>query len=215
MQDQTKNKSSRKQEAVETMVVFAVVTGLLLPIRLLFYTYVSTYWFGSFGLVSVISVLMIVLVKKNKLGRFGQMFENQMRKVQHGKRKIIVYSQTTLILLVLGGTIVAIELGNSAYLDIKAHLSEKLGGIDDPQKLVIEAKKMTPQDWITGFAGFVLGIFLEFPQISALLAILNEMYGGWLLHFYTVAFVETLEMAGILIFYRFILHREPHGKKID
>ncbi|HSB56352.1 MAG TPA: hypothetical protein VLD38_00890 [Nitrosopumilaceae archaeon] len=208
MLDQTKHKPSRRQEIVETMIVFAVMTGLLLPVRLLFYTYVSPHWFGSFGLVSAISILMIVLVKKKKLGRFGGMFENQMSKIHRGKRRIIVYVQTTLVLLVLGGTIVAIELGNSTYLDIKTNLLKHLGSIDDPQKMVIEAKKMTPQDWITGFVGFILAIFFAFPQISALLAILNQMYGGWLLHFYTVALVETLEMTCILIFYRFTLNRE-------
>ena len=210
MLDQTKNKPSRKQEIVEMLIVFAVMTGLLLPVRLVFYTYVSTHWFGSFGLVSAISVLMVVLVKKKKLGRFGQMFENQMRKVQRGKRKILAYGQAAFFLLLLGGTILAIELGNSTYLDIKTQLLERLEGIDDPQKMLAESKKMTPQDWITGFVGFVLAIFFAFPQISALLAILNEMYAGWLLHFYTVALVETLEMTGILIFYRITLSREQN-----
>src|SRR3990172_12802223 len=120
MFDQTKTKPSRKQEIVETLIVFAVMTGLLLPVRLVFYTYVSTHWFGSFGLVSAISVLMVVLVKKKKLGRFGQMFENQMRKVQRGKRKILAYGQAALFLLLLGGTIVAIELGNSTNNKNKA-----------------------------------------------------------------------------------------------
>lgn len=208
--EQTKNKVSRKQEIVETMIVFAVMTGLLLPVRLLFYTYVSSHWFGSFGLVSAISILMVVLVKKHKLGRFGQMFENQMRKVQRGKRKILAYGQAALMLLLLGGTIVAIELGNSTYLDIKTQLLEQLDDIDNPQKMLTESKKMTAYDWATGFVGFVLAIFLAFPHISALLAILNEMYNGWLLHFYTVALVETLEMTGILIFYRITLYREQN-----
>src|SRR5574342_1249481 len=208
MLDQTKHKPSRRQEVIETMIVFAVMTGLLLPVRLLFYTYVSPHWFGSFGLVSEISVLMIVLVKKKKMGRFGVMFENQMSEIHRGKRRMIVYVQTTLVLLVLGGTIAAIELGNSTYLDIKTDLLNHLGSIDDPEKMVVEAKKMTPQDWITGFVGFIFAIFFAFPQISALLAVLNQMYGGWLLHFYTVALVETLEMTGILIFYRFTLNRE-------
>src|SRR5574342_745736 len=106
MLDQTKHKPRRRQEIVETMIVFAVMTGPLLPVRLLFYTYVSPHWFGSFGLVSAISILMIVLVKKKKLGRFGGMFENQMSKIHRGKGRIIVYVQTTLVLLVLGGTIV-------------------------------------------------------------------------------------------------------------
>ncbi|MGQ0795020.1 MAG: hypothetical protein ACT4N5_02395 [Nitrosopumilaceae archaeon] len=208
MQDQRENKPSRKKDIFETLAVFAVMTGLLLPVRLVFYTYVSTHWFGSFGLVSAISILMVVLVKKKKLGRFGQMFENQMRKVQRGKRRFLAYGQAALFLLLLGGTIMAIELGNSIYLDVKNQLLERIEGIDNPEKMLAESKKMTPQDWFMGFVGFLVGIFFAYPTIAALLAILNEMYDGWLLHFYTVALVETLEMTGILIFYRITFARE-------
>ena len=210
MLDPTKNKPSRKQEAIETLIVFAVMTGLLLPVRLVFYTYISPHWFGSFGLVSAVSVFVVVLVKKKMLGRFGQMFENQMRKVHRGKRKWLVYGQVASFLILLGGTIIAIDLGNSTYSDIKTQLLKHLDGIDNPQKMLTESKKMTPQDWIIGFVGFVLAVFFAFPQIAALLAILNEMYYGWLLHFYTVALVETLEMAGILIFYRITLSNEKN-----
>jgi len=88
--------SKKKQEIVEAAIVFGVMTGLLLPVRILFYTYISTNWFGSFGLISIVSVILVLLVKKKKLGRFGQIFERQMNKVQHGKRSIIVYGQAII-----------------------------------------------------------------------------------------------------------------------
>ena len=194
---------NKKYEVFESLVVFGVMTGLLLPVRMIFYTFVSTNWFGSFGVISLISIAMIILVKKNKLGRFGIMFENQMRKIQRGKRGYLVYGQTIFFLVIIGGNIFAIEMGNGAYLDIKTEMYEKVEGIDDPNKILEQSKDMDAKDWVLGFLGFILAIFFLFPQASAAMSILNDTFGGWPLHFYTVAFVESMEVFGILLFYRF------------
>ena len=84
--------SNKKTNVLEGILVFAVMTGLLLPVRLVFVTYVSDNWFGSFGIISAISIVMIVMVKKGKLGKFGEIFERQLSKIQHGKKGIIVYN---------------------------------------------------------------------------------------------------------------------------
>jgi hypothetical protein len=67
----------KRQNILEGLIVFGVMTGILLPARLLFVSYISSDWFGSFGIITIISVTMIVLTKKGKLGRFGEMFERQ------------------------------------------------------------------------------------------------------------------------------------------
>lgn len=185
------------------------MTGLLLPVRIFFYTYVSTVWIGSFGLISVISIIMVVLAKKKKLGRFGDMFERQMYKNQHGKRGMLVYGQGTLMLLLLGGTIFAIELGNSTYSDIKEQILQEVEGIAEPETMMLsQIKDHTLEDWIKGLTGLVLAVFFAFPQLSALLAVLNDTYDGWILHFYTIGLVETLEVFGILTFYRFTIRKK-------
>jgi len=51
------------------------MTGLLLPVRLLFVTFVFDSWIGSFGVISVISISILILAKKGKLGEFGNMFQ--------------------------------------------------------------------------------------------------------------------------------------------
>ena len=200
--------SKKKQEIVEAAIVFGVMTGLLLPVRVLFYTYISTNWFGSFGLISIVSVIMVLLIKKKKLGRFGQIFERQMNKVQHGKRSIIVYGQAIIFLLILGGNIFAIEMGNAFFGDIKAQIYEEIEDIDDPGKIIALSEDMDAKDWLVGFFGFFLVFFLAFPQASAVLAVMNETFQGWPLHFYTVAFVESLEVLGMLIYYRHTLKKK-------
>jgi len=50
----------------ESIIVFGVLTGILLPVRLVFVNYFSDDWFGSFGLISIISIAIVILAKKTK-----------------------------------------------------------------------------------------------------------------------------------------------------
>jgi hypothetical protein len=199
----------KRQNILEGLIVFGVMTGILLPARLLFVSYISSDWFGSFGIITAISVTMIVLTKKGKLGRFGEMFERQINKLQKGKRAKIVYGQSIIFLLILGGTIFAIEQGNSTYVDMKNQILEEHEEFADPKELLAKTEQLEAQDWVFGVLGLFLAIFIAFPQLSAVLAVLNESFDGWVLHFYTVAFVEYLELFGILIYFRYSLS----GKK--
>ena len=190
---------------LESLIVFGVMTGILLPVRLLFVAYVSSDWFGSFGIISAISIAMIVLTKKGKLGKFGEMFERQINKLQKGKKAKIVYGQSIIFLLILGGTIFAIEQGNSTYVDLKNQILEEHEEFKNPEEILKKTEQLEAQDWIFGVLGLFLAIFIAFPQLSAVLAVLNESFDGWILHFYTVAFVEYLELFGILIYFRYSL----------
>jgi hypothetical protein len=196
---------TKMHDYLEGFIVFGVMAGILLPVRLFFFTYISTEWFGSFGIISIISIVMIILVKKQKLGKFGKMFENQLHKIQHGKRAIFVYGQTIFFLILLGGSILAIELGNSIFVETKELLLEQIDSIDEPEKMFSDMQKLTFEDWIKGFVGMIVGLFVAFPTIAGLMAIINDNFDGWILHFYTVGLVEALELFGILIFYRFNL----------
>ncbi len=181
------------------------MTGLLLPIRLFFVMYVSDNWFGSFGLISVISITVIILTKKRKLGKFGEMFDRQISKLQRGKRAKIVYGQSILFLLILGGTIFAIEQGNSTYVELKNEILKENKDFSDAGQILAKAEKISFQEWINGFIGMILAIFFAFPQLAAVFAVLNDSSDGWVLHFYTVAFVEYMELFGILLLFRFTM----------
>ena len=90
---------------LESLIVFGVMGGILLPARLLFVEFVSDDWLGSLGVISAISLAIIILAKKNKLGVFGTMLERQIFKFQHGKRGIIIFGESVVMLLILGGMI--------------------------------------------------------------------------------------------------------------
>ena len=185
----------------ESLIVFGVMTGLLLPARLLFVEYVSDNWLGSFGIISAISILIIILARKKKLGFFGPMFERQMYKFQKGKRGLLVIGESLFLLLVLGSMIFAIDQGNSVYSDLKLQTMANSTSTSSEQ-ILESAKQWDASDWFIAFLMVPVAFLTAFPQMSAVIASVDQSLDGWLLHFYTVGFVEYLELFGILIFYK-------------
>ena len=186
------------RDIFESLIVFSVMTGLLLPTRLLFVEYVSDDWFGSFGVISLISIAVIILVKKKKLGSFGLIFERQIYKFQKGKRGILVFLESTVLLLILGGMIFAINQGNSVYSDLKIQSEHP----SSAEQILESTSHWSTADWFVGFLMFPVALLTAFPQMSASIAHIDQSMNGGLLHFYTVGFVEYVELVGILIYYR-------------
>lgn len=199
--------NSKKTNLLEGLIVFSVITGVLLPVRLFFVAYVSDNWFGSFGLVGGISIVLLTLAKKDKLGKFGHMFNRQVEKFQHGKKAKIAYGQSILFLVILGGTIFAIQAGNTEFVELKNELLTQYEEFSEPEALLAQTENIGFVEWVYGFVGLFLAIFFAFPQVAAVFAVLNEMFNGWVLHFYTVGFVEYLELFGILLYHRFAFRK--------
>ncbi|HET6517994.1 MAG TPA: hypothetical protein VFG25_07245 [Nitrosopumilaceae archaeon] len=195
----------------ESLIVFAVFTGVLLPVRLLFVTYVSDNWFGSFGIISAISIGLIVLTKKEKLGEFGRMFDRQMNKFMKGKRGKFFFAEATIFLFILGGMIFAVEQGNSTYVNMKNQLLDEHPEFTDADQILEKSEELEFRDYLFGFVVMVASFFVAFPIFSAVFAVINDATSGWLLHFYTVAFVEYIELFGILVLYKFSFKRMRHN----
>ncbi len=191
----------------ESLIVFSVMAGLLLPARLLFVEYVSDNWWGSLGVISAISILVIILAKKKKLGFFGPMLERQMYKFQKGKRGLIVFGESVFLLLILGGMIFAIDQGNTVYSDLKIQNIQNTP-LQSTEQVLESTKDMNASDWFSGFLMIPMAFLTAFPQMSAAIASIDQMLDGWLLHFYTVGFVEYLELFGVLIFYKISFRRK-------
>lgn len=84
----------------ETIIVFGIISLILFPVRLLFVSYVSDNWFASFGLIGIVSITLVILAKKEKMGKFGRLFVNVMKKWNTGKRQYFLYIPPILLLIV-------------------------------------------------------------------------------------------------------------------
>lgn len=199
----------RWQDLKEKLLVLGIMTGVFLPVRVVFYTYISQAWLGSLGLVSSVAILMLVLVKKKKLGWFGPMFERQMRRVLRGKMWKVSIGIALCLLIYFGMTIHLIERGNTIYAQEKKEIYNKLfpnNNISIGELLSSDFSEgfdlqKQPELWITAF--------LNFDSVfSITYAIMNELTHGWILHFHTVLFVEEIEVSAVLIYYKFAFRRK-------
>ena len=199
---------------MEAVIVFLVMTGIFLPVRFLFVTFVSDHWFGSFGIVSVVAVIMVILAKKGKLGKFGQMFQRQMMKIHTGKRRKLIYTHLALSVFLTGLFIVSINLGNTIYVDQKNEIiqiaesnGESLTEPADMQRLTEELKEVPLDQLLASLAAMPILLIYQFPYFAGLMAIENDLTSKFFLHFSTIGFVEALEMIGVLIFYKVTLRK--------
>ncbi len=189
-----------KNDLKEKLIILSITTGIFLPIRVLFTAYVSENWLGSLGIVSVFGLLFVFLIKQNKLGWFGKMFEKQMKKTIGGKTGKYIIAISVLFLIYFGTSLYFIDKGNTVYFDDKEIFSSVISSndfsiedipvekLDGPQPLL----NIIDVQWIINFD----------YAISIAYAIMDDTTDGWLSHFIVVVFVEQLEMIGLLCFYR-------------
>jgi hypothetical protein len=192
-----------KNELKEKFIVLGVTIGLFFPIRIFFSLYVSDNWVGSIGTMSGFAVLLVVLIKKEKLGRFGKIFEKQMRKIVGGKTGKYLIGFAIFFLVYFGATMFFMDRGNTVYADDKEifYLAiMKKGGYNINDLSSYEL--IGPQ-----LASYKGGLNLQALgsidyMFSIAYAVMNEMSDGWLEHIVMVMFVEQIELIGILFLYR-------------
>ncbi len=197
---------------MESVIVFSVMTLIFLPVRFLFVTFVSDHWFGSFGIISAFAVIIVILSRKGKLGRFGEMFQRQMMKIHTGKRRKVIYTNMALTVFIMGLSIVSINLGNTVYVEQKNEILEiadsqgqSLREPADMQQLTEEFHEISTAQLLEALVAMPVLLIYQFPYFTGLMAIENDLTTGFFLHFSTVGFVEVLEMIGVLVFYKITL----------
>jgi len=205
-----KQEIKKKKWSMDFFVVAGVMTGIMLPARLLFVEYVSDSTFGSLGLISLIAVIMIILVKKGKLGKFGVMFEREMHRLTSGKKRIFILGWMTMLTLYFAFSIYSIDQGNTVYFDekerIKVIVAEKFHlNFEQPDTII---GTLEPENVVSGVPAYTDALFNNFEAIAITQAIMNDLSNGFLLHFHIVFLVEGIEVIGVFIFYSIALRNK-------
>lgn len=191
--------------------MFAVVTGIFLPVRMVFYSYVSSHWIGSLGLTSSIMLVMTFLAHKNKLGRFGNIFVEQMTKTMRGRSGKIAMCFSLLLIVYLGSTLVWIERGDTTYSDEKQIVSQLVFSHSDLSPSQVQDMNKILQV----HENDIFFVFARFDQIvSMTYAIMNDVMGGWLFNLDTILLIEQFEVLGLVFFYRklYVSPLQVHAK---
>lgn len=200
----------RAKEAKERVLTVLIFTGIFLPARLVFYTYVSPYWLGSFGLMTTILLSVMYLARKNKLGYAGYLINKH--SLQFAKGKFGKFSLIYLIFsaYLFGLAIYGIE--NPPH-EIKTKIVTVLNdtGIHDLNTATTKSKDL---HWegpaqAYGILFSLIVLFVPSKLSYTIYSILNDYTHGWMLHFATVFLVEQLEILGLVIYFRY-WYKEKH-----
>ncbi|MDE1812736.1 MAG: hypothetical protein KGH85_07720 [Thaumarchaeota archaeon] len=186
----------------EKLIVFGVIAGIFLPIRMVFYAYFSAHWIGSLGLASSLMFVLMFLAHKQKLGRFGNLFLRQMTKTIKGKSGKIAIALSLVFIAYFASTLMWIERGNTIYSDEKHLVSDMIFSnysVNEMSPSDIHIIKNIRQ----GNTIFDISNVNYADQIiSMTYAIMNDMMGGWMVNLDMILLVEQFEFLGFLIIYR-------------
>jgi len=200
------------KEVIESFSVALMMLLILLPLRIFIVRFLSDNWFGSFGVITIVSILFLYLAKKDKLGWFGRAFIRQMFKVHRGKRKYFAYFSLGFSLIFLGTTIYAIELGNTLYVMETQEVKDSLP-VDNMEDLAkISTEGIRVKDLPGALFLFFWILVFRFDIFSILMATMNDLTNQYVMHFSTVFFVETLELMGILIYSKITIKKPNYFK---
>ena len=194
----------RAKEIKEKFLTGLIFTGIFLPVRLIFYTYVSQYWIGSFGLMTACLLSLLYLSNKNKLGYVGYLVNKHTASFAKGN-----FGKFSMIYLVFSAYLFGLAIYGIEHPpeQIKAQIVSVLNdtGIHD---LNTATSKSNQLSW-TG-PGAAYGVLFSFIVLFVpsklsftIYSILNDYTHGWMLHFATVFFVEQLEILGLVIYFRY------------
>lgn len=190
-----------KKEKYEKLATIAVFTGIFLPVRLLFYTYVSQYWLGSFGVMTILLVSLLYLSSRGKLGWLGKIISKHVLRFSKSKLGLVTISSSLFILYFFGNVIYGIEFAPEPLKQtISAELESQ--GINTMQDVTTNAPRthFEPAELVLG----LLLLMIPNPVVHSIYGIINDMSNGWVMHFSTVIFIEQLEVLGMVVYFRWV-----------
>lgn len=144
-------------------------------------------------------IAITFLAHKNKLGRFGDIFVDQMTKTMGGKSGKIAICFSLVLIAYLGSTLIWIERGNTTYFDEKQIVSQLVFSHSDPSPSQVQDMSRILQV----HKNDVFFVFSRFDQIvSMTYAIMNDVMQGWLVNLNTILLIEQFEVLGLIFLYR-------------
>ena len=208
-------------------IVALVLLATFLPVRLFFYTYVSQYWLGNLGVMTVIALTLVLLVHKNKLGWFGIYFKNRVRHLVFGRVIWLVVFFALWSIAFNAFLLIEIDKVQSgdnkdeidfflAILVVNQTDGTVFDDVHDLKELGLYPSNSTINEFRTGlFDGTNSTLdkinesvnednIIHFVDLMLAVTIYeyNEKTGAFASHFLTVFLIEEIEGLGLLVFYR-------------
>ena len=186
---------------LEFLIVTVSLISILVPLRIFLRLVLVDDWIGSIGVISIVFGSLLFLSKKEKLGVFGQMFIRQITRNYTGKKKWVVYSQIMFFLLFGILTIFSIHLGNTEYYVLKeqviAEFNKKDVMIDSQinyDAIHQISSQLSLEQQLGSIALLPVLIIQHYEIFSVVLAVTDQLMGGWVMYFWQIMVIETIEI---------------------
>lgn len=192
---------TRTNSRRESLIVMAVMAGIIIPLRFLTVFMFGENWIGSLGVITAVTLVIIVLAKKRKLGRFGDMFIRAVTNLHEGKRRFIFFAMMAFMLIYATSAVTTIHLGNTTYYELKLQATGELSemGIESYGDAMEATSSMTVEDHAKAAIEFPVLAVKEFATVSVTAAIVNDMMDGWYMYFASLILVESAEIIGLVV----------------
>lgn len=218
-------KEQKIQDIKEKLLVGAFTLGVMYPLRWICYTYLTTHWIGSFGVLTAFMVTMIYLSKKNKLGKFGFIWKRQIKRFTKGKLGILLFTQSIIALLFFSSLLYFVQYGNNNLVSERDKILNLLhtNGLKDMQFTDVLKTDNLDRGMEMSSALLHSDIYEQLPKalagavqyysihpqifihdISLISSVENSIMSNNVESFLLILIVEELETFGFLIYFRFI-----------
>lgn len=199
-----------RQDIKEKAIFLGFTTGVFLPIRVVFYSLVSTWWLGSFGVITAVMILMLYLVHKGKLGYVGRIWKKQIIKISKGKLGVTIIFFKIMSIVLLAMIVWATDMNRGTTGTAMIEQAMRDDGIEGMGEFiaytpvsVLKLTDSTLDDWI--MAGRIL---YHNPQIfGQMYAVIDMWTYGYHQHFNMVWLVEACESLGLVLYFRYYYQR--------
>lgn len=188
-------------------MIFALVgLGVFLPIRLIYYTYVSSYFGTNLGLLTGITLVLYVLIKKKKLGKIGEAIERALIKLTAKKWTRRIKIIAILWIVYYGGQMVVLDWLTTANHEDVSLLSAYFyfttdgasGTLAKPDPNAINYVLISNPDILANQLNKIIINPIDIGSYIANIFMKGQLT-QWYSHYNAFMFAESLE--GFILFY--------------
>ena len=192
-----------KQSIIESLVFLGFSMGVFLPVRLLTVTYLSTWWVGSFGMITLTLIILLYLVKRNKLGWVGRIWQKKLHRLARGKLGIFAIVQSVLFILMFSSIVFLTDMNRGTEEVVAVKLEMEADGINNLAQLTTRGIENSAEasfdDWV-----FVFTTLITHPEVlGQVYAVFDDFSGGWHQHLNMVWLVEEVELLCLVLYFRY------------
>lgn len=214
------------RQKLTKLFVIVSLFGMIWAARLTFLYFISDHWIGTLGVTTTMMGGMMYLSWKEKLGWYGNAFWGILSSKLSKKYTKGAISFFTMQLFMLAAFSIGMHMGESVFQEEAKtqhdNIISKNPDAFDEGKFEETVKQEFEKNPLQMIAVFLLAVFLvplmvfaNFPEFAGLMANVNIMYGGQLSHLIDIAFIEEIEVMGILIFTRLLQKKNNMSKRIQ